>query len=239
MEYILMEASFHTIQQDLACLTNTAAQNNNFGVYSGAEAAQELSHIVIELGQDFLCCRISCFGCIEDILCSNIRNITQGRIILRRSQVFSSQTGNTGGRAILFNTTILTAVAGNGFIGIQNHMADFCARTMGTMEELSTLMTVEVQLVIDTDSMASYQSENGYYMVTLSLENKTRDEFDAMVADTTVWTAHAGVGEAAYWGVDQTELVAYQDGYAFSVSGYHVYYGCMESIMKKMLASLA
>lgn len=108
-----------------------------------------------------------------------------------------------------------------------------------TVEELSTLMTVEVQLVIDTDSMASYQSENGYYMVTLSLENKTRDEFDAMVADATVWTAHAGVGEAAYWGVDQTELVAYQDGYAFSVSGYHVYYGCMESIMKKMLASLA
>ena len=108
-----------------------------------------------------------------------------------------------------------------------------------TIEQLSTLMQVDVQLVIDTDSMASYQSENGYYMVTLSLENKTRDEFDAMVADTTIWTSHAGVGEAAYWGADQTELVAYQGGYAVSVSGYHLYYGCMESIMKELLKNLA
>ena len=107
-----------------------------------------------------------------------------------------------------------------------------------TEEELSDVMDVEVKLVIDTDSSATYQSDNGYYMVTLSLENQSRDEFDRMVADTTIWTPHVGVGEASYWGVDQTEFVAYQSGYAISVSGYHVYYGCLETIMKRLVDSL-
>ena len=107
-----------------------------------------------------------------------------------------------------------------------------------TEEELSDVMDVEVKLVIDTDSSATYQSDNGYYMVTLSLENQSRDEFDRMVADTSIWTPHVGVGEASYWGVDQTEFVAYQSGYAISVSGYHVYYGCLETIMKRLVDSL-
>lgn len=107
-----------------------------------------------------------------------------------------------------------------------------------TEAELSDMMDVEVKLVIDTDSAATYQSENGHYMVTLALESRTRDEFDTMVADTAIWTPHAGVGEAAYWGVGQTEMVAYQSGYAVSVSGYNVYYGCLETIMKRLVDSL-
>ena len=107
-----------------------------------------------------------------------------------------------------------------------------------TEAELSAMMAVDVKLVIDTDSAATYQSDNGYYMVTLALESRTRDEFDAMVADTTIWTPHIGVGEVAYWGVDQTEMVAYQSGYAVSVSGYNVYYGCLETIMKRLVDSL-
>lgn len=107
-----------------------------------------------------------------------------------------------------------------------------------TEAELSDMMDVEVKLVIDTDSAATYQSDNGYYMVTLALESRTRDEFDAMVADTTLWTRHVGVGEVAYWGVGQTEMVAYQSGYAVSVSGYNVYYGCLETIMKRLVDSL-
>ena len=107
-----------------------------------------------------------------------------------------------------------------------------------TEAELSDMMAVEVKLVIDTDSAATYQSDDGYYMVTLALENQSRDEFDAMVADTTIWTPHAGVGEVAYWGVGQTEMVAYQSGYAVSVSGNNVYYGCLETIMKRLVDSL-
>ena len=107
-----------------------------------------------------------------------------------------------------------------------------------TEAELSDMMAVEVKLVIDTDSAATYQSDNGYYMVTLALENQSRAEFDRMVEDTTIWTPHAGVGEVAYWGLDQTEMVAYQSGYAVSVSGYNVYYGCLETIMKHLVDSL-
>jgi len=107
-----------------------------------------------------------------------------------------------------------------------------------TPEELSAIMTVDVTPVVTTDSSVTYQSENGYYMVTMMMENRTRTEFDAMVADTTVWTPLEGVGEAAWWSTGQTELVAYQSGYALSVSGDHVYYGCVESIMKQLVKSL-
>lgn len=107
-----------------------------------------------------------------------------------------------------------------------------------TEAELSAMMDVEVKLMIDTASAATYQSDNGYYMVTLALESRTRDEFDTMVADAAIWTPHAGVGEVAYWGVGQTEIVAYQSGYAVSVSGNNVYYGCLETIMKRLVDSL-
>ena len=107
-----------------------------------------------------------------------------------------------------------------------------------TAEELSTLMSVEVAPIITTDSVVTYQSENGYYMVTLALENQTRAEFDALIADNPVWTPQSGLGEAAYWGAEQTELIAYQDGYAVSVSGYHVIPGCLQSIMQCLLKNL-
>ena len=107
-----------------------------------------------------------------------------------------------------------------------------------TAEELSALMSVDVTAVITTDAMVTYQSENGYYMVTLSLENKTRDEFDALVADVTQWIPVTDIGEAARWSVDQLELIAYKNGYAVSVSGYHVIPGCIESIMLRVLNNL-
>ena len=109
-----------------------------------------------------------------------------------------------------------------------------------TAEELSTIMSVEV-LPVDTattDDAITFQSENGYYMVTLALENRTRDEFDRMVSDTTVWTPLDGVGEVAYWGAEQAELVAFQSGYAVSVSGDHVIPGCLETIMKHLVDAL-
>ena len=107
-----------------------------------------------------------------------------------------------------------------------------------TAEELSALMSVDVTAVITTDAMVTYQSENGYYMVTLSLENKTRDEFDTLVSDTTLWIPVTGIGEVARWSTDQAELIAYKNGYAVSVSGYHVIPGCMESIMLRLLNNL-
>lgn len=108
-----------------------------------------------------------------------------------------------------------------------------------TAQELSAIMGVEgMTPAVVSDSVITYQSENGHYMVTLALENRTRAEFDTMVSDTTVWTAQAGLGEAAYWSATQTELVAYVNGYAVSVSGYHVIPGCLQTIMERVLTSL-
>ena len=109
-----------------------------------------------------------------------------------------------------------------------------------TAEDLSAIMSVEVAPMeaATTDSTITYQSENGYFTVTLMMEKRTRDEFDALVADTTLWTPLSGVGEAACWGPDQIELVAYQNGYALSVSGDHVIPGCLQSIMLRALQGL-
>ena len=109
-----------------------------------------------------------------------------------------------------------------------------------TAEDLSAIMSVEVAAVPTAtfDSSITYQSENGYFTVTLMMEKRTRDEFDALVADTTLWTPLSGVGEAACWGPGQIELVAYQNGYALSVSGDHVIPGCLQSIMLRALQGL-
>ena len=128
-------------------------------------------------------------------------------------------------------------------INYEDYIQPVVDRRVGDLipvEELSTIMSVEVAPVdaATTDSFITYQSENGYYMVTLVMENRTRDEFDAMVADTTIWTPLDGVGEAACWGAEQTELVAYQNGYALSVSGDHVIPGCLQSIMLRALKSI-
>lgn len=138
------------------------------------------------------------------------------------------------------DTTTTTEDAGPD-INYEDYIDPVVDRKVGdliTAEELSTLMSVEVTAVITTDSVVTYQSENGYYMVTLALENKTRAEFDTMIAENPVWTPQSGLGEAAYWGAEQAELIAYQDGYAVSVSGYHVIPGCLQSIMQRLLKNL-
>lgn len=128
-------------------------------------------------------------------------------------------------------------------INYEDYIRPVVDRRVGDLipvDELSTIMSVEVAPIdaATTDSVITYQSENGYYTVTMVLEKRTRDEFDALVADATVWTSLPGVGEAAYWGVDQIELVAYQNGYALSVSGDHVIPGCLQSIMLRALQGL-
>ena len=70
-----------------------------------------------------------------------------------------------------------------------------------------------------TDSMAMYQSEDGLHTITLSLENMARESFDAIAANPALgWIALTELGEAVYWNGDQTELIAYQNGYAFSMA---------------------
>ena len=70
-----------------------------------------------------------------------------------------------------------------------------------------------------TDSMAMYRSEDGLHTITLSLENMARESFDAIAANPALgWVALTELGEAVYWNGDQSELIAYQNGYAFSMA---------------------
>lgn len=70
-----------------------------------------------------------------------------------------------------------------------------------------------------TDSMAMYRSEDGLHTITLSLENMARESFDAIATDPALgWIALTELGDAVYWNGDQSELIAYQNGYAFSMA---------------------
>lgn len=90
-----------------------------------------------------------------------------------------------------------------------------------------------------TDSVAMYQSEDGVHTITLTLENMARDSFDAIATDPTIgWIALTELGEAVYWNGDQTELIAYQNGYAFSMSVWNmpnaVMLGMAELVLQKL-----
>ena len=70
-----------------------------------------------------------------------------------------------------------------------------------------------------TDSMAMYRSEDGLHTITLSLENMARESFDAIATNPALgWIALTELGDAVYWNGDQSELIAYQNGYAFSMA---------------------
>jgi hypothetical protein len=169
-----------------------------------------------------------------------MKKITNILLMLLAMTLVLTACGEAGGDSDKKGTTTTTEDAGPN-INYEDYIDPVVDRKVGdyiTAAELSTLMSVEVSPIITTDSVVTYQSENGYYMVTLALENKTRAEFDAMIAENPVWTSQSGLGEVAYWGVDQTELIAYQDGYAVSVSGYHVIPGCIQSIMQRLLKNL-
>ena len=137
MEDILMEFCFHAVDQHLTGLGNTAAQNHHFGVHSRAQAAQELPHVVIELIQNFLSHSVAGLGGIKDILGSDGFDGAQGGSSLGGSQMVSGQPGDAGGRAVLLYAAVLAAVAGDGFFGVEHHVADLCAGTVGAMEQIA------------------------------------------------------------------------------------------------------
>ena len=89
-----------------------------------------------------------------------------------------------------------------------------------------------------TDSRADYYSEDGSCHLSLGLENKSRAAFDAIAADPALWTMQENLGEIAYWSVDHTELIAYQNGYSVSVYLAPSNTISMQMIMRDILSSL-
>lgn len=109
-----------------------------------------------------------------------------------------------------------------------------------TEAQVSALVGVPMQVAgTEGDSVVNYQSEDATVMITLMLENKTRAEFESIVTESQVmWVMQAGLGEAAYWSETRTELIAYADGYAASVSAYGVEELAMYHVMEQLLTGL-
>ena len=109
-----------------------------------------------------------------------------------------------------------------------------------TLDEVSAALGYSVaQTGSYTDSTVSYQSEDGLHMITLTLENMTRGDFDNITSDpAVVWMLQEGLGEVAYWDTPHTELIAYQNGYAVSMSVYNIADAAMLQIMETILTRL-
>lgn len=88
------------------------------------------------------------------------------------------------------------------------------------------------------DSEAWYESADNTCLVALTLENKSRAEFDTIAADPAQWTMQTELGEVAYWNVNKTELIAYYSGYAVSVATDDASAASMQRIMQMILNSL-
>ena len=90
-----------------------------------------------------------------------------------------------------------------------------------TEEEMSTILGYPMHLSgTGGDSEARYASESGTSHLTLTLENMEEKDFEAMVADEAMWSPQYNLSVTAYWNVDQSEMIAYCNGYAVSVAGY-------------------
>lgn len=90
-----------------------------------------------------------------------------------------------------------------------------------------------------TDSKVSYESEDGTRTITLTLENMTREDFDAIAANPDVgWIALDDLGEAAYWNRNQTELIAYENGYALSMAVQNIANAAMIGMTEIILEDL-
>ncbi len=107
-------------------------------------------------------------------------------------------------------------------------------------EQMIALLGYEVRILgTYTDSTISYESEDSLHTITLTLENMTREEFDAIASNPVVgWIQLSDLGEAACWNGGQTELIAYENGYAFSMSVQRIANAAMIGITEMILQNL-
>lgn len=88
-----------------------------------------------------------------------------------------------------------------------------------TAGQVSTALGVPMTAAGDTaDDMVNFQSEDGLYMVTVSLQLSSYEAIEAIAMDPNGgWTRQEGVAEGAFFSGDGGELIAYYDGYGISV----------------------
>lgn len=106
-------------------------------------------------------------------------------------------------------------------------------------KDISTIMGVTMRLMPNhTAEKANYESEDASYLLTLVLRNMSLEEFNTMAADPAMWKMQVDLGEAAYWNTDQTELIAYQNGYAVSIALNRTNTDAMRRMMEIVLSNL-
>lgn len=90
-----------------------------------------------------------------------------------------------------------------------------------TEQDVSTVLGYPMHLLGlgDSNTQATYQSEDGACIVSISLKNQTRELFDTTIADLgDSVTLYEGLGEAAYLSSVTGELLVYQSGYFLGVA---------------------
>ena len=137
MEYIFLEVRLDALDEHVAGLADAAADDHHFRVDHAAYVAKEHTHIIIDLIQNGRSGGIPGLGCIENILAGHVFNGAQRGGGVTGVKIVFAQTDNAGGRAVLLNTAVLTAVAGDGFVGVYYQVADFRAGAMSAMEKLA------------------------------------------------------------------------------------------------------
>ena len=137
VENVLVEVRFHALYQHITGLADTTADDNNFGIHGGTDVAQEQTHVGVNLVQNCQGCCVLGLGGIEDILAGQVFNGTQGSGSVVCSQVQLGQTDNTGGGAVLLDTTVIAAVTGNGLFRVHTQVTDIRAGTGGAMKQMA------------------------------------------------------------------------------------------------------
>ena len=152
MEAPLLKVALHTVQKNLACLADTAAQHHHIGIHHAAKAGDELTHVGIDLLQHFLCQGIACTCSVKHILGNDLFHASEGRGGIAFGKCQLCQSCDTGSRAILLHAAMLAAAAGGCFVAVEHHVTDLAAGTCGAVYGL----TVHDNAAADTGTQGDH-----------------------------------------------------------------------------------
>ena len=136
MEGIGAEVAPDALQDHLAGLADAAADDHHLGIQGTAHKTHQLTQIAVDLIEDFESQGVSGLACVKDVLAGQGIGGSQAGVPAL-CQVLLSQTDDAGGGAVLLGAAPVAAVAGHGFLAVQDQMADFCGGAVGSVEQMA------------------------------------------------------------------------------------------------------
>ena len=137
VEDVLVEVALGTIDQRLTGFADAAAQNYNLGVHGAADHGKELTHILENLLQSFVCQIVAFLGGIKDILAGQGIDGTEFGVCIAGREELLSDADDAGGGAVLLSAATLAATAGIGLVTVQGDVADLAARAVDTVDHFT------------------------------------------------------------------------------------------------------